>query len=267
MSSWFDVTRRCCWRRLSQDTRGPSRACAGIGDDGFVGCGTVPRVTRFDAVLFDWMLTLAHYPGPDDHVAEALSRLGRPDAAEEVQAIVVAIQEAKTLPEVQQAMTIEDTSAEAHYRSEHLLYQRAGIDRALADEMYSLLGQAEFHPCYPDAREVLERLHQSGVAIGVVSDIHVDLRNHARQFRFEQFIGAWALSYELGIQKPDLRIFNAALETLGADPTRTLMVGDRVTRDGAAAELGVTCLILPHPDSRGERGLDQVLDLVGVSED
>ena len=222
-------------------------------------------VANFEAVLFDWMLTLAHHPPPADHVAEALRRLGRPDTPDQVRAIVAAMTAAKKLPEVQQAETIEDTSTEAHHRSEHLLYDRAGIDEELADQMYSLLGQPSFHPCYPDAPQVLAELHQHGVKIGVVSDIHVDLRVHAEAFGFGRFVDAWALSFELGVQKPNRQIFNAALSSLNAAPDQSLMVGDRASRDGAAAELGLTCLILPPPTSTGDRGLDHVLRLVGMA--
>ena len=40
------------------------------------------------------------------------------------------------------------------------------------------------------------------------------------------------------------------------------MVGDRASRDGGAAEAGITTLILPPPMDAGPRGLDIVLRLV-----
>lgn len=219
-------------------------------------------MAHFDSVLFDWMLTLAHYPTPAEHIALALDQLGRPAGNNEVNPIVAAISKAKQLPEVQEAEAIEDTSPDAHYRSEHLLYGRAGIDAELAASLYALLGQPSFHPCYTDVAEVLANLRADGIRIGVVSDIHVDLREHAARFGFGHLIEAWALSCELGIQKPDLRIFQAALDGLDADPSRTLMVGDRPSRDGAAAELGMTCLIVPRPTSASARRLHHVPRLV-----
>ncbi|MFV1990773.1 MAG: HAD hydrolase-like protein, partial [Acidimicrobiales bacterium] len=68
---------------------------------------------------------------------------------------------------------------------------------------------------YPDVAGVLQALKHNGVKIGVVSDIHVDLRLHAKEFGFAHHIDAWALSFELGVQKPDLRISQAALSQLG----------------------------------------------------
>lgn len=207
------------------------------------------------------MLTLAHYPSPTEHVTIAHREMGRPTTAKEVSRIVDAMAEARHLPEVRAAQAIEDTSTAAHHRSEHLLYQSAGIDTDLAEQMYRLLGSPSFHEPYPDALPVLRDLHSTGTSIGVVSDIHVDLRSHADQFGFGDLIDAWALSFELGIQKPDLRIFQAALDHLEADPATTLMVGDRPSRDGAAAQLGMTCLILPPPTGAAPRGLDAAVAL------
>jgi putative hydrolase of the HAD superfamily len=148
------------------------------------------------------------------------------------------------------------------------VYRRAGIDDELADALYGLLGTPDFHRPYPDAKGVLETLKRAGYAIGVVSDFHTDLREHARAFGFAEFIDAWSLSWEQGVQKPNLQLFQTAIDQLGCDPVRTVMVGDRGGADGAAAALGVTCLILPAVDGQTplfNRRLSLVLDLVGLS--
>jgi HAD superfamily hydrolase (TIGR01549 family) len=225
-------------------------------------------VANFDAVLFDWMFTLAHYPTREEHQAQALRRLGRKVNPDEIAETVARIEAACELPEVQEAAAAEDSSPEAHAYSEHLVYRRAGIDDELADSLYRLLGTPAFHRPYPDAKGVLETLKTAGYAIGVVSDIHTDLREHAKAFGFAESIDAWSLSWEQGIQKPNLQIFQTAIDQLGCDPVRTIMVGDRGAADGAAAALGVTCLILPAVDGSiplSDRRLSLVLDLVGLS--
>ena len=219
----------------------------------------------FDAVLFDWMLTLAHYPSTEEHVALALGTLGRPAGNRVVDEIVAAVATAQKLSDVREAASVEDTSSEAHVHSTYLLYERTGIDAQLADALYGFLGQSSFHAPYPDAKGVLRALHGAGIRLGVVSDIHVDLREHAAEFGLDSFIEAWALSFELGFQKPDRRIFESALNDLGCEPARSLMVGDQAPQDGAAAELGLTCLILPAPTRVTNRGLERVLQLAGVA--
>ena len=47
------------------------------------------------------------------------------------------IEAAWKLPHVQAATAVEDTSTEAHFRSEHLVYKEAGIDGELAEALDS----------------------------------------------------------------------------------------------------------------------------------
>lgn len=224
-------------------------------------------MANFDAVLFDWMLTLAHYPMVEDHLKQAMQVVGRPSNPDEVSRLAKEIEAAGRTREARAAGAVEDTSLRAHRYSEFLVYEIAGIDTELASALYGFLGTPEFHPLYPDTKAVLDQLHAAAFSIGVVSDIHVDLRVHAELFGIASSIDAWSLSWEQGIQKPDLQMFRSAIEQLDCDPKRTLMVGDRGAVDGAAAALGVTCLILPAVDRTAvplpERGLSVVLDLVG----
>ena len=57
-------------------------------------------------------------------------------------------------------------------------------------------------------------------------------------------------------------MFTSALAALDVHPTESLMVGDRVSRDGAAAKLGIDTLILPTSWSFAPRGLEKVARLV-----
>ncbi len=217
---------------------------------------------RFDAVLFDWMVTLAHYPSPKMHLELALSNLGREMAPAEIDEMLAAQDRAKLLPEVEAASAIEDTSLAAHGRSERLLYERSGYDDELAEALYVLLGQPTFHPAYPDAAPTVRSVKAAGLKVGVLSDIHVDLRPHATEFGFGDDIDAWSLSFELGIQKPAPEIFEHAFAQLECPPERILMVGDTPVKDGAASLHGATALLLPRPASFGVRGLELVLAMI-----
>ena len=139
---------------------------------------------------------------------------------------------------------------------------RAGFDIELAERIYALLGHVDMHPLYPDAAGVLASIRSAGIRIAVISDIHVDLRQHATQFGIADDVAYWALSFELGVQKPDPLMFTSAIDALGVKPSAALMVGDRMSRDGAAAQLGIDTLILPPSWSYAPRGLERVVRLV-----
>ncbi|HWN27004.1 MAG TPA: HAD-IA family hydrolase, partial [Actinomycetospora sp.] len=77
-------------------------------------------------------------------------------------------------------------------------------------------------------------------------------------------VGAWVLSCEEGREKPAPELFRAACERLGADPRRTLMVGDNPVRDGGAVTAGLRAFVLAGEQRERERGLGDVLALVSA---
>jgi FMN phosphatase YigB (HAD superfamily) len=103
-----------------------------------------------------------------------------------------------------------------------------------------------------------------GIRIGVLSDIHVDLRPAFRAAGLAGLVDAFTLSFEHGCQKPDPRIFRASLDALAVQAAETLMVGDRAAKDGAAVDVGMTVLLLPSLRSVAERRLHRVLALCGA---
>ena len=156
--------------------------------------GTMRIMAKFDTVLFDWMLTLVHYPTSEEHLVRAMHQLNRSQDPIEVSEMVFNIRLARDHPEARAASAVEDTSCEAHAHSEFLVYRKAGLDDELANILYGMLGTPGFHPPYSDSKPVLETLKAAGYAIGIVSDIHTDLRMHAKAFGWTDFISGWSLS-------------------------------------------------------------------------
>ena len=221
---------------------------------------------RYEAVLFDWMLTLAHYPNEREHVRRAHEALGREVDARVLDAIVSRLITAARDDDVVAAMARADCSVASHRTATMHLFERAGVDAELAATMYGLLGEPTFHPIYQESARVLRGLGDSSVRVAVISDIHVDLHTHAAMNEIDDYVDEWILSCEHGIQKPDLAFFQLALDALGVSPANALMVGDRASHDGAAAELGIDTLILParsEPSAVRSDRLDVVLRLVG----
>ena len=119
-----------------------------------------------------------------------------------------------------------------------------------------------------DVGPLLTALHAAGVRVGVLSDIHVDLRpsfeaqRTAEGVPFADLVDTWVLSFEVGLAKPNPAMFELALQRLGLPGADVLMVGDRATHDGAAVEAGITTLLLPPLEATDDLRLQRVLDLV-----
>jgi HAD superfamily hydrolase (TIGR01549 family) len=223
----------------------------------------------FDAVLFDFRGTLFNIPDDPTWLRNAAARIGRS----------IGEQESKTLsrhlddvlarrPDLAAALEQCDTSIEVHRDALLAWFAAAELDDELAHAIWSY--DHEDPGCnypFPDTGPVLRALHEAGIRIAVVSDIHYDIRDHFVRHGFDGYVDAYVLSFEHGIQKPDPEIYAKALDALGVAPDRALSVGDRASHDAAPVALGVATYIFggPFPAGRtGPRGLDAVLRLAGV---
>jgi HAD superfamily hydrolase (TIGR01509 family) len=219
-------------------------------------------VARFKAVLFDWRGTLVHIPSPIWHVTRALETIGRPAGRQTVEAVIERVQDVSDLPEFVEAERVIDVSAEVHRETTMRMYDQAGLDIELAEALYRVEWEPESRPWYPDVLEALQVIHGRGARIALVSDIHFDIRPDCIAQGIDTFVDAYVLSCELGIQKPNPRMFLAATSAVGVRPDEALMVGDTAATDGGAAAIGIATLILPRPDELVTRGLNMVVRLL-----
>ncbi len=216
----------------------------------------------FAGVLLDWRGTLVVAPTYTWLVRTALEKLGRDTpVAEVLDRLRAADSAAARSSEV-------DTDAALHRAAYVAWFADAGLDDELAAVLYEVECDVALNPFAAGVGPLLRALRGAGVRIGVVSDIHVDLRPvFAAQpnpdgSTWADLVDAWALSFELGVAKPDPAIFTHALTALGLAASDVLMVGDRGGWDGAATDVGITTLLLPPLRSPDERRLHRVLDLV-----
>ncbi|MET9394068.1 HAD-IA family hydrolase [Streptomyces sp. NPDC006624] len=227
------------------------------------------------AVLFDFSGTLFRVESTDSWLRGTLAATGVSLPEAELTAAVRALEAVGALPgggdparvpeELADTWGVRDRSAALHRAAYTGLSRRVTLpDPALHDALYDRhMTPAAWAP-YPDAVEVLRTLRERGVPVGVVSNIGWDLRPVFREHGLDPYVDTYVLSYEHGVQKPDPRLFALACEALGADPRRTLMVGDDRRADGGATALGCGVHFVDHlPVTARPDGLRPVLELVG----
>ncbi|MFF0183420.1 HAD family hydrolase [Streptomyces sp. NPDC005244] len=226
----------------------------------------------FKGVLFDFSGTLFRIESAGSWLRAALAGTGHDLSEEELARTARELEAAGALPggarpilpvpaHLGDVWAARDRSAAEHraaFTGLSRLVSLPGPD--LHDALYQRhMAPAAWTP-YPDAAEVLGALRERGVAVGVVSNIGWDLRPVFREHSLDAHVGAYALSYEHGVQKPDPRLFAVACAALGVAPEDTLMVGDDRRADGGAAALGCAVHFVDHlPVAERPDGLRAVL--------
>ncbi|OYN77707.1 HAD family hydrolase [Mycolicibacterium sphagni] len=226
----------------------------------------------FRAVLFDFSGTLFRLEEDDSWFAgmELIDADGRRAVDEHVQAELM---ERLTHPtggsatrteEAHRAWVNRDLAPALHREA----YLHALRDAGLPDHHAEVLYQQAIDPAswvpYPDTVEVLRSLAANGLKTAIVSNIAFDIRPAFSTAGAEA--DEFVLSFEVGVVKPDPRIFQMALQRLGVAAGDAVMVGDSEENDGAARAVGCDFILVdPLPVAERPTGLIDALRDRGIS--
>lgn len=120
------------------------------------------------------------------------------------------------------------------------------ISEEIADSFTSL--REEMIQPFPGSVETLQRLHDRGICMGLITNGHSDFqRAKIRRFELEQYFDFILVEGEFGVGKPDKRVFKHGLEQFGISPAQVWMVGDDLEFDmRPAQELGMNTVWVNH---------------------
>ncbi len=101
------------------------------------------------------------------------------------------------------------------------------------------------HIVYPDTEPALKKL-QAVYQLAIVSNGPTDLqREKLEGSGLEGYFDVVVIAGQVGIAKPDTRIFEAVLEQLGLKAEKTIMVGNKLATDiGGAQQAGIKAIWL-----------------------
>jgi putative hydrolase of the HAD superfamily len=83
---------------------------------------------------------------------------------------------------------------------------------------------------YPDVRPALGELKRR-YRLGVLANQPSAVRAALERDGIARYFDVWGVSEDLGLSKPDPRLYRQALDEGGSEPERTVMVGDRLDFD------------------------------------
>lgn len=136
---------------------------------------------------------------------------------------------------------------------------------AVFDEVYHSFCRPDGWRLFPGARETLIELRRRGYRTGVISNWDDRLPGVLEGLGLAEGLDPIVLSNEVGAEKPDPRIYRAAIDRAGIPTDRALMVGDdlEADHDGARAAGLAAILFAPRdgePDVPFVRALPELLD-------
>lgn len=97
----------------------------------------------------------------------------------------------------------------------------------------------------PGAAELLTDLRDKGIHTGLISNWDSSCRRVLKESGLDSLLETIIISSEVGVEKPDSRIFDTALSISGFEPGQSLFVGDNYYDDVIGAKKsGIRCLLL-----------------------
>ncbi|HZU72460.1 MAG TPA: HAD-IA family hydrolase [Acidimicrobiales bacterium] len=166
------------------------------------------------------------------------------------------------------------TAAEAGYRSARAGYHRAilgalGVERPtdeLIEDLDRPLPFSQIVEPFEDVEDGLEQLRGDGWAIAIVADTGAGMIELYRQLELDRLIDAFVISEDIGVSKPDPRMYHSGSNALRLGPSECVFVDNCPENVRAALSLGYhACGISRYGDPPTD-GLQWVRDLTELSD-
>ena len=224
------------------------------------------RAVRYRAIFFDAGETIVHpRPSFPELFAQVVEHEGHPvEPGAVVEASRVVLERFSEAADDRELWT---TSPERSKRFWVSVYERmldvlalpGGV--ALADRLYATFTNRSNYALFNDVRPTLDRLSGDGVVIGLVSNFEAWLEELLADLGVRDAFGVRVISGIEGIEKPDSRIYELALERAGVAADESVFVGDNPEFDVIPpAELGMFTVLVDrrnrHVDHVGARIVD-----------
>jgi len=100
---------------------------------------------------------------------------------------------------------------------------------------------------YDDVKPCLEKLRSMGIKTAIISDgIPIKQYEKILRLKIDKLIDLVVISDEIGIKKPNPRLFDYCLKKFGVKGSETVYIGDRIDRDIVPARLNDIFTIYIH---------------------
>lgn len=224
------------------------------------------------AVTFDVTHTLIHCPRLGEIYAEVLGRHGiEVSPAEAGRLVRVVWQELACVADPSRDRFTSHPEGPAGWWKRFLERLCEHLDapppsRFAAAELFARFARADAWEVYPEVPAMLAALRGKRLRLGIVSNWDTRLPDVLNRLRLGLFFDSVIYSSAVGAEKPDRRIFETALRSLGVSAGEALHVGDGRLEDVEGAQaVGMRALHLTRGRGAGDlRDLSRLPDVVAA---
>jgi putative hydrolase of the HAD superfamily len=193
------------------------------------------------AVFFDVGNTLLYpYPSVSEVVREILAEEGHIHDLHAIDAYMPLVDDyyEDRYREDDTFWTDEDETSAVWVGMYSLLCRKLGIEvdaERIARRVYDEFGRPERWRPYDDVAPALTRVRERGLRVGLISNWDRRLERLFQGLGLMPLIDTVVSSADVGLRKPDPRIFELALDRLGVAPVDAAHVGDHYYADVVGA--------------------------------
>jgi beta-phosphoglucomutase len=210
-----------------------------------------PAGLRYDAIIFDVGGTLIGFldPAPFGEFLASAALPATDDDAHQFHRRLLAIIVAER--DSAQGLGAAGTELATWW---HGVFAKAWPGRPdLAAEMLGWLLEGRFDRTFSDVVPALEALRRLGLPLGVLSNFGLHLRDVLRKVDLYGYFDFVIVSEEVGLAKPDRRIFDLAVSRANRPRHRLLYVGDHLGDDIEGARgAGLDAVLIDRNDRQPE---------------
>lgn len=231
---------------------------------------------KYRAVFFDAGDTLVR-PHPSFHelFAQVMLREGFPVDAEEVRSCwPVAMRRFRDAAESQEAWSTSPERSRRFWLSVYeIFFDELALpaSNGLGESLYETFSDMANYRLFPDVMPAIETLEEAGISMGVVSNFEGWLDDLLVSLGLGESLPVRVISGIEGIEKPDVRLFELALERSGFDAADCAYVGDSIDFDVVPArKLGMHPVLVDRRDRFGDHqgsritSMEQLPEVLGA---
>ena len=138
-------------------------------------------------------------------------------------------------------------------------------NEACFEDLFETFARPDAWQMFSDVEDTLQEARRRGLHIGLISNWDDRLPGLLEKLGLARHFDSQTISYEVGAEKPDAKIFLTALRRAGVTADEALHIGDSYDEDIRGAEKVGLSAILVDRDGRQPEALRDLRDLWSIN--